>query len=75
VAAGWADRGTDPAERDPGLGWVALEDQAAELAVVVPVEVAEALALQVAAVAAPACGIPECRVAVVAQGRALVAPV
>jgi hypothetical protein len=29
VAAGWADRGTDPAVRDPGLAWAVVEDQAA----------------------------------------------
>jgi hypothetical protein len=52
-------QGTDRAARDLGLGWVALEDQAArEPAAVARVEVAEALALQVGAVA-PACGIPE----------------
>jgi hypothetical protein len=70
------DRGTARAVRGRDSDLVVVEDRAArELAVVVRVEVAEALALQVAAVAAPACGIPECRVAVVAQGQALVAPV
>src|SRR5260370_20601112 len=78
VAAEWVVQGTDPAARDRGLGWVAPEDGAeGGLAAVVRVEVAEVLALQVAAVAAGrACGIPEYQgaVVVVAQGQARAAP-